>query len=173
MQKAKKRGLSLLQMAMTVLLAVLLFCNLSLFLSQKITGNAGATVFGFSLAVVASGSMDPALSVDDLVLIQAKEAYSVGDIITFERDGVLVTHRIAGIQQEDFLTKGDANAVMDQAPVAQEQIVGKVIVVIPYVGKVLSWLRTPLGMTLLVFWGLLLLQWPKLFLKNRRLKKEG
>lgn len=167
MQKAKKRGLSLLQMAMTVLLAVLLFCNLSLFLSQKITGNAGATVFGFSLAVVASGSMDPALSVDDLVLIQAKEAYSVGDIITFERDGVLVTHRIAGIQQEDFLTKGDANAVMDQAPVAQEQIVGKVIVVIPYVGKVLSWLRTPLGMTLLVFWGLLLLQWPKLFLKKQ------
>ena len=167
MQKVKKRGLSLLQMAMTVLLAVLLFCNLSLFLSKKITGNAGATVFGFSLAVVASGSMDPALSVDDLVLIQAKEAYSVGDIITFERDGVLVTHRIAGIQQEDFLTQGDANAVMDQAPVAQEQIVGKVIVVIPYVGKVLSWLRTPLGMTLLVFWGLLLLQWPKLFLKKQ------
>lgn len=68
---------------MTTLLAVLLLGNLYLLAAEKLFGISNPTFFGFTTAIVNSGSMEPALKVDDLILIHAQDGYEQGDVITY------------------------------------------------------------------------------------------
>ena len=98
-------------------------------------------LLGWNLLSIDSGSMAPQYPTDTLVVVQdAKpEEIKIGDIITYvlNEDGVLVTHRVIRIDSENrtFITKGDANSSED-APVLWDNVVGKVFVGIPRVGKV-------------------------------------
>lgn len=163
----RKRVGRALTILITLCLAGLLACNLYLFLAKQIGGISHPTVFGFSAAVVISGSMEPTISVNDMVVIQDQADYEQGDIITYESGESLITHRIVGQTEEGFLTRGDANQANDPAPVPQELVVGKVVLCLPGVGWIQSYLQTPLGMTCLVLLGLLLLELP-FFLEQKR-----
>ncbi len=132
------------------LIALVLICNLYIIISKKVTGKQNATVFGFSAAVVLSGSMEPEFSVDDMVITKKCDSYEVGDIIMFETATSNTTHRIKEITDKGFITQGDANNAPDQAPVNEEQIVGRVITVIPNAGRVIGFFQSPFGMLLLL-----------------------
>ena len=111
----------------------------------------------FSSYVIASGSMTPNIKVNDLVINQRVKAYEiqVGDVITFLSEsplsnGLTITHRvIAIIQSPDgsylFRTKGDANQTADEWLVPEKNIVGKVLVKIPYIGYIHSFLTNSYG----------------------------
>lgn len=151
-----------IQGILTAVLAVLLVCNLYTLAAKKLMGVPYPTVFGCSAAVVVSGSMEPALSVNDLIITRAQTDYTTGDIISFATQSNLVTHRIVQTGADGFVTQGDANNAADIQPVLPEQIVGKVIFTIPAVGVVLEYLQTPLGLTCLVLLGFLLIELPML-----------
>ena len=71
--------------------------------------------------------MEPAISVNDWLIIHKQENYEVGDIITFiDNDNMLVTHRIIKITDDEIITQGDANNIRDKA-ISIEQVKGKVI----------------------------------------------
>lgn len=169
MGKGVKFALMILQRAITLLLIFWLICNIYMIAAKKITGSMSADIFGLSVAVVASGSMEPALSVDDVIIIKKQENYAEGDIITFEQGSSLVTHRIVGESQNNFITKGDANNVPDAKEVEMDDVVGKTVFVIPMAGKLISFFRTPLGMMLIVFVGLFLLGIP--VVSNKKYKE--
>lgn len=162
MKRALKGAARLLQIAVTALLALLLACNLYLILMQRVGGVPHPTIFGYSLAVIASGSMEPALAVDDVILNHAQDSYQVGDVVTYEHGASLTTHRIVEITDDGYITQGDANNAPDPDPVQPEDVVGRVVGKIPRAGAFFALLRTPLGMTLLLFAGLLLLEFPLL-----------
>lgn len=162
-----------LQIAVTALLALLLACNVYLIFARQVLGIAHPTVFGYSAAVVVSGSMEPALSVDDMVLNHAQDHYQVGDIITFAKGDSLTTHRVVTVSGTDYLTRGDANNAPDPDSVPQQNVVGRVIAVIPGVGRLFFALKTPLGLTLLVFVGFLLLELPFLFHRAAQHNERG
>lgn len=65
-----KKLLHGLQTALTVLLALLLACNLYALAAAKLTGGRQPSLFGLSSAVVVSGSMEPALSAGDWIVIR-------------------------------------------------------------------------------------------------------
>lgn len=157
--KGLKRAGKVLQVAVTGLLAVLLLGNLYLLTAEKLFNVSNPTFFGYTTAIVTSGSMEPAMGVDDLILIHAQDSYQRGDIITYQSDGGLVTHRVVEIESAGFITQGDANNAPDSWPVAPEEVVGKVTGRIPGAGVWVRWLRSPLGMTGLVLVGLLLVEW--------------
>jgi signal peptidase len=61
-------------------------------------------------------------------------------------------------QEHQFITRGDANRVNDSDPVSADEILGKVVFHIPYIGYALSFARTKKGMAILILIpGLLLL----------------
>ena len=155
------------QVLMTVLLAFLLTCNLYLIMMERIMGVDHPTIFGFSTAVVASGSMEPALSVDDLVLNHTEDSYGQGDIITFQNGNSLTTHRIVEVTDKGYVTQGDANNTVDLDVIPPKAVVGRVVWAIPYVGSMLAFLRSPLGMVILIFTGLCIIELP-FFLQRRR-----
>lgn len=167
-----RRAVRLLQLALVFLLALLLACNLWVIFQQQVMVIDHPTVFGYSAAVVASGSMEPALSVDDMILNHTQDRYAVGDIITFDKGGSLTTHRIVAVTDEGYITQGDANNAADPDPVAPREVVGRVVGRLPGIGGLLAALKKPLGMTLLFFAGLILLELPFFFRGQRNEREE-
>lgn len=167
MQKILKYAGKIAQISITVLLAILLTCNLYLIGMERVMGVEHPTIFGYSTAVVASGSMEPALSVDDMILNHVQNVYRAGDIITFQNGNSLVTHRVVEVTDEGYVTKGDANNAADLDLVSTEAVVGRVVGRIPGVGKALFFLRTPLGILILIFIGLFMIELPFFFQRQR------
>ena len=102
---------------------------------------------------VYTGSMEPAIPVGSVVVIKPVDPESLreGDIICFELSGpTSITHRIINVTEEGFITKGDANEDPDTWIVKKENVIGKAIFTIPYLGYLVHFVRTPLGFILLI-----------------------
>ena len=105
---------------------------------------------------VLSNSMKPELRVGDLVVdkkIDVKEL-KVGDVITFRWNTSLSTHRIAEIITDDknnisFKTKGDNNNAVDQEVVKSNNVIGKYMFRIPFIGFILTKLKGLSGVILI------------------------
>ncbi len=143
-----------------IMLAVLLLLTAYPAVVRLLGGSEHPTVFGFSTAVVVSGSMAEEIQVNDVVVIHKQKSYETGDIISFFNGGNLITHRIIGIKNNGFVTKGDANNTPDPDIAEYEQIAGKVVLVIPAVGAAIQFFSTPIGMTILFIAAVLLILLP-------------
>ena len=111
----------------TVLLGMMLLINVYQIYARLVLHQELPQLFGWSWAVVVSGSMEDEICVNDLIVVHQKEEYQKDDIITFENDGSYVTHRIVECQEEGFVTKGDANNAVDSDIVQKSDVVGKVV----------------------------------------------
>ena len=120
--------------------------------------------------VVLSGSMEPALSPGDVVIVDASGPVGVGDVITYRTagDSVPTTHRVVGVVDGRYETKGDANENGDAGTVPPEAIIGRVVLTIPLVGHVILWANTPVGYVTLVVGPLVLLGASELLAWARR-----
>lgn len=106
--------------------------------------------FGVEMKAVLTGSMEPELPVGSLIVITPieYENIKVGDDITyvFDEKLTLVTHRV--IKKDDstkkVTTQGIANNTAD-APVSNDNIVGKVVFSIPLLGYLIIWTSTLQG----------------------------
>ncbi len=91
---------------------------------------SGKSIHIFS---VVSGSMRPEIPVGSAVFITRAQNYYINDIISFRYQNKIITHRLVYAGRY-FLTKGDANNVIDQFQIDKSQIIGKVFFNIPYIG---------------------------------------
>lgn len=115
--------------------------------------------FGHRSFTVMSGSMEPALSTGDLVVvapIRPLEARA-GDAVTFrdpEGSDRMITHRVRAVRERgtdvSFTTKGDANNDTERWTVAREGQIGRVAYRLRGLGFVLLWTRSPIGRILLI-----------------------
>lgn len=141
---------------MSFLLIVLSF-NIFNFVSIKLLKNDLPTINGYAMLEVVSGSMEPIISIGDMVIIDTKvNDYKVKDIVTFKDvNSSFVTHRIIEITDEGFLTKGDANNKEDGI-IPKDKIVGKYIFKIDNVGAIMKSMRSPFNLFLILITGILM-----------------
>ena len=105
----------------------------------------GARVFGLQVYAVLSGSMEPTYHVGSIIYVKPVDPseLKVGDPITFVMNEQLTvaTHRVVRIDAENsaFYTKGDANEDPDASPVHFNNLLGKPVFTIPYLGYVSSY----------------------------------
>ncbi|MGO3328171.1 signal peptidase I [Gordonia sp. (in: high G+C Gram-positive bacteria)] len=107
----------------------------------KVTGGQPYTVL--------TGSMRPDYPPGSLIVVkpQPADTLKVGDVITYQirsGDPEVVTHRIVEVTRGDdgdlrFVTQGDANNVVDEPPVREVQVRGRLWYSIPYLGYVNTW----------------------------------
>ena len=118
--------------------------------------------FNVAYAVVLTGSMEPELSVDDLLIVKKTNDYQINDIVVFQEYNTLVVHRIIRIEGDKIITKGDANDSED-APITKDFIKGEVVKVYEGAGVYLNMIRSPLGILVisLVAISLLVLSYKK------------
>lgn len=146
---------------LAAILCVVLCFNIWLLIQQTVMKKQAPEVFGYSQYIVTSGSMEPEMAVGDLVLVKSESEYKAGDVVTFiESSGAVVTHRIIGTVEDMFITKGDANNTEDGELLLPENIVGKVQLVLPGAGNAVAFLRSPLGLLIIIVAGFLLIKLP-------------
>lgn len=110
-------------------------------------------VFPIYPSVIATGSMIPLIYPGDIILIKRvaveDDIYNlkVGDVITFNRDNICITHRIIEIIQDEagnlsFKTKGDNNSAEDSQLVQPNDICGTLSITIPKLGYPTLWFKS-------------------------------
>lgn len=112
-----------------------------------------APQFGWQFGKVASGSMEPSISVGSVVIAKSIDTATleVGDVIVFSKtEKHQIVHRISGIGPQGFRTKGDANEDTDPFIVPPEAVSGKVMYDIPYLGYLADSLKSTWGFVLLL-----------------------
>lgn len=109
-------------------------------------------LLGYQVYGVLSGSMEPSFPVGSVVYTKSMlpDNVLIGDAITFRIEGldsVVATHRVVDINYEErtFTTKGDANQVVDNEPVAFEHFIGRADFKIPYLGYIAMYIQTKAG----------------------------
>ncbi|MFA4871591.1 MAG: signal peptidase I [Patescibacteria group bacterium] len=111
----------------------------------------------FKVLAVLSGSMEPTIKTGSVVAIKPAANYQIGDIITFGKIGknqTPTTHRINDIRVQEgkpiYITKGDANNTPDQKEVLTNEVVGKVIFSVPYLGYAVDAAKKPIGFMIII-----------------------
>lgn len=97
-------------------------------------------LIGIHTYCVQSGSMEPVLKTGSIIFTDETKSIEAGDIVTFRKWDVLVTHRVLCEKNGSYITKGDSNVRRDEGTVSKNQIIGKVCkfpwggYCIPYIG---------------------------------------
>lgn len=104
----------------------------------------------FRSYVIVSNSMQPTIDPGDVIFIKKSnvEDLEVGDVITFQKENFIATHRIIEIQGENVITQGDNNNLQDD-PLSKENIIGEYMFRVPKVGYIYSFVGSPIGMIVL------------------------
>ena len=138
MQKKKQRRSNIKDIIFVTI--ILLTC---FFVFCLVKGNVPA-IFGYRMLYVVSGSMEPAIGVGDVVLVCEMDSdnLDIGDIIQYSKKSYTVIHRIVDKNVEEngitwFTTKGDYNNAPDAEKVLPEQIEGRVVLIIPEIGRLI------------------------------------
>ncbi len=139
--------------ARTLLFRILLGVSCTLALLILVPG-----MFGYRTYTVLSGSMRPAIAPGDVVVTDTVSPLHVHprNVVAFTAPGGtrLVTHRVQSVHERDggveIVTKGDANATAERWSVPDDRAVQRVVMRIPKLGYAGAWVRTPLGVLLLV-----------------------
>ncbi len=152
--KILRISLKALSYVLISILGIVFLSNFYIMLMSYLNPGTHPTVFGYTTAVVVSGSMAPTINVDDVVVIKSQDTYAENDMIAYSTGKSLVTHRIVGLADEGFITKGDANNTEDAEPIPLAAITGKVVRILPGLGKTMTFLKSPLGLMLILFAGL-------------------
>ena len=106
-------------------------------------------LLGYRVYNVVSGSMVPAIPQGSMVLVRPLDWSEIaeGDVIAFESNGSVVTHRVTKIHvvEGEFITKGDANEDADITPVPFDRLIGRVERHIPLLGEITAHASSVLG----------------------------
>lgn len=143
------------------LLRIALAVMIGMLITGAVAGTAHAWTQGYRLLSVQSDSMQPVFGRGDAVLLQRRDASALvpGDVVTFGAAGATgtpISHRVLAARPGGLITKGDSLREQDQ-PVAFSRVQGRVIAVLPGFGKALEFMRSPVGLALLVYLPALLL----------------
>lgn len=125
-------------------------------------------VLGYSVFRVMTGSMEPEIREDSLLLVKKTppEDIAPGDVISFFSpdpmlEGAVNTHRVVRIEKENgrtqFITKGDANVIEDTYPTDASALVGRVVFQSYGLGKAVSLLSNPLVFGIIILLPLLVI----------------
>lgn len=162
-----------------IIFGLIIFAGLATF--SKIAGPGN-----FRFLAVESGSMEPAIKFGSVILVLPKNQtfvsplgslpkFQEGEIITFLSGREIVTHRIVGVEENGgkffYKTKGDANKGEDAGKVAEENILGRVVFSLPYLGFFVSFAKTQAGFIVLIVIPATIIIWSEILNIREEVKK--
>ncbi len=159
-----RRWNSILRLSLLALAGLILGLRIYSWNTESLVGDQLPMPLGFGVSVVLTGSMEPELSADDLVVIcESDGEVAVDDIVVFQDGHTLVIHRVIAIDGDTVITKGDANNLQDD-PIQRKDIKGVLVFSIPYIGALVRLLKHPVTVAILLI--------AALWLANRSFRKE-
>lgn len=156
-EENKKKKKRILRRLLLILAGLILGLNLYFINAGKILGNQLPMPFGYGMANVLSGSMEPTFSKGTLLLVKDTQNVQEGDIVVYQSRDELIVHRIISLSGDEVITQGDANNVADE-PFDRSQIKGKVIGWIPLLGNVAALLKKPIAVIIILILAFVLVE---------------
>lgn len=112
-------------------------------------------IAGYMALRVTTGSMEPTYEVDSLIIVKQTDPAEIAenDVISFYSSdpalsGAVNTHRVLSVEKDGsnyrYVTKGDANNVVDRYDVDSRDILGKVVWSSLLLGKLVRLVSNPL-----------------------------
>lgn len=162
----KTRILAICRFVLLVIVAVIIGVRVYTWNAESLAGNRMPMPFGYGMAVVLSGSMEPTMTKGDLIVVRETDTFAHDEVIVFQDGQSLVVHRIIDMHGDSVTTKGDANNTSDE-PIDISNIKGKVIFKIPFIGNVINYIKTPIGTTIVIALAIFLLEFPRYLEKQK------
>ncbi len=144
---------------------ILIVLYLSFVIVQRLSGNR--SIFGYRLFNVVTMSMSGVYDVNDVIIVKDWDTSTleVGDDVAYNGtrggfEGKLITHRIVKKEKKAdggyiYVTKGVASTTTDPS-IEEDQILGKVVGVLPIITPLNHLINTQVGFFLMVFLPLVL-----------------
>lgn len=151
-EKKEKNILSII-LKLLYYIVILFVCLIALFLlyyiiSSQLHADDSDYKPKVSIYTIVSPSMTPVINVYDIVVNIRPESpkdIQVGDIITYKSsasnaEGMTITHRVVEVSQlpdgtYEYMTQGDNNTEPDSLYVTYDTVIGKEVLIIPYLGR--------------------------------------
>ena len=177
----RKKNVEIFRRIIGVILIILIYNIILIFISSD-NFNIGINLFGYKSYIITSKSMEPSIHFGDVILVKKckENKLNIGDIITFKNNNEVITHRILEIEKSEgketlYITKGDNNNTEDIGKVTFSSIIGKSVLIIPYLGKIIMAIDNKL-IFLIIILIILILVFMKIQkqekIENRREKKR-
>jgi signal peptidase I len=130
-----------------------------------------ASLYGDSDYILLFGeSMLPTIQPGSLVIVKSQPSYDNGEIVAFVNSGgINIVHRIIEVTDVGYVTQGDNNSFKD-APIVDEDIKGKIALIIPYMAYVGLFMQTPIGLAMMAIMIIVMLL-PKSKSKSKSISK--
>ena len=153
----KKQTKTIIRTVLLVFVALIVGINVYAFNASRVAGDAIPMPFGVGLTVVLSGSMEPELSVGDLLVVVRQDSYAIDEVVVFQEGRIGVVHRIIEMDGTTVTTQGDANNAPDE-PMDISRVKGKVVLAIPLIGHVVNMIKTPVATVVILAAAIFLLE---------------
>lgn len=186
MKNTVSKGYRVLEIIRTVFIYLLSACIIIAAILFATDKSPQKSMFGYRYYTVLTPSMEPELSVGDVVIVKLSNAdeIAVGDVITFNPSSeteTYLTHRVTQVLADYqgtgitcFKTKGDANDAEDSFLIDSSRLIGKVTFHIPMIGYIIRFVQLrwyfviPLVIMIFVFFELM-----KIYLSSDKEENEN
>lgn len=138
---------------------VIIFLMINSFIFTLCYIHINNTLFGYKPYIVLSNSMENIFKAGDIVVIKEINPYELnnGDVISFISEdenskGEIITHKIRTIdfKNKKIITYGTKNNINDKKEVSFNNVTGKYIFKIPFVGNIFILLKSKIGFIFIV-----------------------
>ena len=160
---------SVARITIIIFVSLVVGFNLYNWNAKSLMGNALPMPMGYGAAVTLTGSMEPTIGEDDLIIVKAQDSYELVDIVVYQSGSILVVHRIIEMDGQTVTTQGDANQAADEA-IDVSVIKGKVIAIVPLLGNLARVLKAPTATIVLLVGAVLLMEMS--FRKEKQKKSD-
>ena len=145
-----------LRMVLIIIISIVFGFSIYSWNAKSLRGDLLPMPFGIGMGVVMTGSMEPNITEEDLIIVKSADEYHIDEVIVYQSQGKLIVHRIIEIDGDMIITKGDANNVSDEA-ININQVKGKVTKVLVGFGSLIKFIKSPFGVVLILGVAILLL----------------
>lgn len=154
-RKRKKRANTFGKILYIIL--IILIYNLVLVGISFISKHDFNGFFGYKAYNITTNSMEPNINIGDIIIVKnvkKEDSLKTGDIISFRKNGEIITHRIIDIIETNgekrYITKGDNNNIPDLEKLSFSQIEGIKVISIPYLGRIVEFLENQIIFLILI-----------------------
>ena len=165
--KTIKYAKNILITLLYIIIIPIILYDMFLIIQTWVSPNSTPNMFGIKTFSIISGSMEPTIKKNDIVIVKKVQQSEIktNDIITFNLENEIVTHRVIKIEKIDgqiiYTTKGDSNEVSDLRKIQYNQIEGKYIGKISKVGKLFTLLKNKIIFGIVLFVLVICYMWQR------------
>ena len=157
-EKKKNRSLIILKVfniCICLIIIPIIIYNITLIIKYIINPREIPDFLGYKSFEIMSRSMEKTINKNDVIIVKEvpEENIEINDIIAFDNNKEIITHRVVKIEniggQTFYTTKGDNNKLEDKDKISYDQIEGKYIFKISNMGCFIEFLRNRYILTIL------------------------